>query len=260
VGLATARLLQESGFEVTIYTKELPPDTTSSVAGGEWFPFLVADPDQSDSRFDQQLLAAAEIAYRRYVNMLGGANGVRWVNSYAVAKDGFDEDGPIGTRSPFRKMMPEFRDLNPDEHPFPVASSVRRYDTLLIEPPKYLPAMAEAFRDASGRTVVAEMADRKAITQLREKLVFNCTGLGSKSLFQDEELTPVRGQVTYLKPQPEVNYAVAHDQLYMLPRTDGILLGGTYELGIASLTPDLDKRRKMLARHKAFFDSYRRSS
>ena len=34
VGLATARLVQEAGFEVTIYAKALPPETTSNIAGG----------------------------------------------------------------------------------------------------------------------------------------------------------------------------------------------------------------------------------
>jgi glycine/D-amino acid oxidase-like deaminating enzyme len=37
VGLATARLLQRNGFKVTIYAKELPPNTTSHIAGGLWF-------------------------------------------------------------------------------------------------------------------------------------------------------------------------------------------------------------------------------
>jgi D-amino-acid oxidase len=38
VGLATARLAQEAGFDVTIYTKAMPPETTSNIAGGQWFP------------------------------------------------------------------------------------------------------------------------------------------------------------------------------------------------------------------------------
>src|SRR5437763_7792005 len=38
VGLSTARLLQEAGFAVTIYTAALPPDTTSNVAGGQFHP------------------------------------------------------------------------------------------------------------------------------------------------------------------------------------------------------------------------------
>jgi glycine/D-amino acid oxidase-like deaminating enzyme len=260
VGLATARLLQESGFKVTIYTKALPPDTTSSMAGGEWFPFLVADPEKSDARFKTQLLSAAEFAYSRYIGMIGDRHGISWLRSYSISRDGFDEVGAIGKQSMFRAMMPEFRDLAPEEHPFPAASSVRQYDTLLIEPPRYLAAMLDSFRAASGTFVVRTILDRNDIAKLPEKLAFNCTGMGAKDIFQDDELTPVRGQLTYLKPQPEITYAVSHDELYMLPRTDGILLGGTYELGMASLAPNMVKQRKILARHKAFFDSYRRNA
>ncbi len=39
VGLSTARLVQEAGFPVTIYTAALPPDTTSNIAGGQFHPF-----------------------------------------------------------------------------------------------------------------------------------------------------------------------------------------------------------------------------
>ena len=53
----------------------------------------------------------------------------------------------------------------------------------------------------------------------------NCTGLGSKNLFGDEKMVPVRGQLVALIPQPEVNYGLSTDDAYMLPRRDGILLG-----------------------------------
>jgi glycine/D-amino acid oxidase-like deaminating enzyme len=257
VGLATARLLQEAGFNVTIYTKDLPLDTTSNKAGGEWIPFLVTDPEKSDARFNQQLLAAAEFSHKRFQAMLGTAFGIRWIASYHLARHGFNEAGLFGTQSAFRGMMPGLRDLNPDEHPFPLGSSVRRFETLLIEPPTYLPAMLDAFRQSSGTIVVREIPDRQAVAQLPERLIFNCTGLGAKAIFDDAELIPVRGQSTILKPQREVDYAVGYDELYMLPRMDGILLGGTYELGMDSLTPDIAKQTAILARHKAFFDSYR---
>src|SRR4051795_9580584 len=41
MGLSTARLVQEAGFAVTIYTAALPPDTTSNIAGGQIHPFSV---------------------------------------------------------------------------------------------------------------------------------------------------------------------------------------------------------------------------
>ena len=258
VGLATARLLQEAGFTVTIYTKALPHDTTSNAAGGAWTPFLVADPQKIDEQFNQRLLAAAQFSYARFLNMVGDLYGVRWMRSYAIAQKGFNEFSPAGTQSIFRSMRPEFRELTSLEHPFDAASAVRQFSTMLIEPPRYLQAMLDIFRQASGKLVLGALADRAAIAQLPEKLVFNCTGLGAKDLFDDDELVPARGQLTFLKPQPEVQYAVSHDELYMLPRTDGIVLGGTYELGIASLTPDVNKMHRILARHKTFFDSYRR--
>ena len=39
MGLTTARLVQEAGFPVTIYTEALTPDTTSNIAGGQISPF-----------------------------------------------------------------------------------------------------------------------------------------------------------------------------------------------------------------------------
>jgi glycine/D-amino acid oxidase-like deaminating enzyme len=111
VGLATARLLQENGFPVTIYTKDLPPNTTSNIAGGQWFPFLVSSPERHTAAFDQQLLSAAEFAYRRYQTMLGPRYGIRWMRNYSLNNDGFREQGSLGKEGPMRAMLPELRDL-----------------------------------------------------------------------------------------------------------------------------------------------------
>jgi FAD dependent oxidoreductase len=53
VGLATARLLQEAGAAVTIYAKDLPPNTTSNIAGGQWFPAFVSQPEKRTALFNQ---------------------------------------------------------------------------------------------------------------------------------------------------------------------------------------------------------------
>ena len=87
--------------------------------------------------------------------------------------------------------------------------------------------------------------------------MFNCTGLGAKALFNDDELTPIKGQLTFLLPQPEVQYATIGGDLYMFPRSDGILLGGTHEEGVWSLEPNLRRKAELLAAHKAFFDGFR---
>jgi D-amino-acid oxidase len=257
VGLATCRLLQESGFPVTIYAQDLPPNTTSNIAGAQWSPYFVSSPSQRTPAFNQQFVAAAEFAYRRYQIMLGPRYGIRWMRNYFLNNDGFQGQDSQGREGPLRSLFPELRDLAPSEHPFAGYKFVRQLDTMLIEPPVYLSTMLADVRLAGATVKVQSLADRRAIAQLPEKLVFNCTGLGSKALFNDDELTPVKGQLTVLLPQPEVQYAVLHDDLYMFSRTDGILLGGTHEEGVWDLRPNLEKKREILSKHKSFFENFK---
>jgi glycine/D-amino acid oxidase-like deaminating enzyme len=115
--------------------------------------------------------------------------------------------------------------------------------------------MEREVRLAGGRIVVHELRSLDDVRALPEPVVVNCTGLGAKALFGDEELEPVRGQLTFLLPQPEVDYIVISGDLYMFPRQDGILLGGTFEHGIWSLEPSEETRRRMLAGHRALFEA-----
>src|SRR6476619_810518 len=66
VGLSTARLLQERGFSPVIYAREIPPATTSNVAGGLWEPTSVFDHPMVTPEFRAQFAAASRIAFRRY--------------------------------------------------------------------------------------------------------------------------------------------------------------------------------------------------
>ncbi len=47
------------------------------------------------------------------------------------------------------------------------------------------------------------------------------------------------------------------DGLYMFPRRDGILLGGTEERGVETPEPNREAERRALAGHRAVFDSMR---
>ena len=256
VGLATAQLLQEAGLKVTVYAENLPPQTTSNIAGGQWFPFSVSDHPSRTSAFRDQFVAAARYAYRRYQTMVGPRFGVRWIRNYFLDHHSWQEDSLLGFNSPLAAMMPELRDLQPGEHPFAGYEHVRQFDTMLIEPPIYLASMLDEVRLAGGMVAVRKIHDIAEITTLPEKLVFNCTGLGAKALFNDDELVPIKGQLTFLLPQPEVDYTVLPlpEDLYMFPRSDGILLGGTHERGVWSLEPNLEAKQRILQAHQKFFD------
>jgi len=254
VGLSTARILQRNGWNVRIYASKLPPQTTSNIAAGQWSPFSVFSPDAVDAAFRDQFNRAARLSYRYYQDLVGEEYGVRWIDNYRVS------NRPLQASSIERELSdlyPGVRDLGPGEHPFP-APYVRRFVSMLVETARYLRKMEEDVRRAGGSIVVREFRDRSEIAQLPEPLVVNCTGLGARELFDDEQLVPVRGQLEVLLPQPEVDYiALLGNGLYMMPRSDGIILGGTFERGDWSLDPDADTSRRILTGHQEFFSQVR---
>jgi glycine/D-amino acid oxidase-like deaminating enzyme len=127
---------------------------------------------------------------------------------------------------------------------------------MLIEPNTYLRALLRDFRLAGGRVVLQEFHDLGQVASLQEQVLVNCTGLGARDLFADSELIPIKGQLTYLLPQPEVNYMVLSHNLYMFPRHDGIALGGTHVRGDWTLEPDLDAKNRVLAGHAKLFSAF----
>ncbi len=252
VGLATARLMQDRGWDVTIYAKDLPPNTTSNVAGGQWSPTSVYDDDSLTPTFKAQFEAAMRHAYRYYQNLVGPRYGVRWISNYTIQPEA--PDGQAFTDE-YVAMYPQHRDLTPGEHPF-AARYVRHYSTMLIEPAVYLPAMMEDFYTAGGSIQVREFHHENELQTLPEPVIFNCTGLGARALFADRELIPIKGQLSFVLPQDEVNYIIlGNGGLYMFPRSDGILLGGTFERNEWSLTPDPVATRRIIDGHRNFFNA-----
>ena len=247
VGLATARLLQQAGKGVTIYAKALPPETTSNSAGGLWMPYSVFDPDRETPQFHQQLMESVEFSYAYFQQFAGDDYAVRWLPTYVLSDEPFPD-----RRGPFSETRPEIRDLEPSEHHFPYRY-VRHFNAMLIEPHPYLRALLRDFRLAGGTIVLRELHDTAEIVRLPQPVVVNCTGLGAKPLFSDAELIPIKGQLTYLLPQPEVNYMVLAGDLYMFPRRDGIVLGGTHVRGDWSLASDLEAKNRVLAGHARLF-------
>jgi D-amino-acid oxidase len=248
VGLATARLLQSRGGNVTICARDLPPNTTSNIAGGQWWPVTVADQDRRTSAFNDQLTRAAHFAYRYYQDLVGDEYGVHWRDNYLLRDTPFHPGGELALAG----LVTKAADLLPWQHPF-AAPFVRRFTTMMIEPAQYLRALTRDVLQAGGNVVVRELTDRRSLLELEEPVVLNCTGLGSHALFGDTELTPIKGQLTVLLPQPEVDYAVLQGNLYMFPRRDGIVLGGTHERGNWSLEPNPTAAAGILEGHARLF-------
>src|ERR671916_365996 len=87
VGLSTARVLQRRGKAVTLYTRELPPETTSNVAAALWYPTHVYDPQRVSATFLERFGLACRLAHREFQSYVGPEYGVRWMETYTLRND-----------------------------------------------------------------------------------------------------------------------------------------------------------------------------
>jgi glycine/D-amino acid oxidase-like deaminating enzyme len=195
-----------------------------------------------------QFTRALDYSWRRFQIMVGEDYGIRWLPTYTEA------DGPDAKL--LETFPPVNRVLRQAEHPFPL-DGVLRYDTMYVETGRYLRQMIRDVQIAGGRIEVRKFAAPTDIAALPESLVFNCTGLGSRELFGDQDLHPARGQLAILEPQPEVRYAFTGGPGYMFPRPDGIILGGTFEVDEWDTTPEPATIQRIISSHKRFFSSLR---
>jgi D-amino-acid oxidase len=267
VGLACARQLQRRGFTVTIYAMAVPPYVTSNMSLAGFTPASgLIEPDRRTPEWDAQYRRAADIAYRQLHLMAGPYYGVSWLDNYLLTDD-------LPSPRPASPDRPNLNDgfnagrevLGPGEHPFPTQYAIRNA-TIRIEPSIYLDALVRDFLLWGGHIVIRKFDTPRDLMTLGEPIIVNCTGLGARDLFGDQEVVPLKGQLTVLVPQPEVNY---HTQgglrpqperpgtlaIHMMPRSDGIALGGTSQRGVWTLEPDEDERRRIVNGHIEVFSA-----
>ena len=281
VGLTTARQLQRRGFDVTIYAMAVPPDTTSNMSLAGFTPTSgLVETDQRTRAWDAQFRRAVEIAYKQLQLLVGPKYGISWLNGYSMLhgppatitaqpEPGQTDGGRPSAPSRPSLLPPEFRTgrvvLGPGEHPFPTPYVSYR-PSIRIEPSIYLDALVEDVLLFGGHIVIRKFDTPQDLMSLEETVIVNCTGLGSFTLFDDRELTPLKGQLTVLVPQPEVDYntfgGLSRNTsggfgIHMQPRSDGIILGGTSERGVWSLEPNEEARRRVVEGHIELFDRMR---
>ncbi len=266
VGVTAARLLQRRGFDTTIYTASVPPDTTSNMAVAVFSPTSgLVDFSQRTPEWDAQFRRAVEIAYHQWQLLTGSHWGVSWIDNYTPADDDQSASGEIQLLPDALRGEQEL--LGPGEHPFPTRFAVRRRQ-MRYEPSIFLDAALRDFMLFGGTLVIRKFASPRELARLSEPVIVNCTGLGSRDLFGDQELIPLKGQLTVLIPQSEVQYSTnggigtqpntPSGFLHMLPRGDGIVLGGTSERGVWTLEPNEEERRRVVERHIELYAAMKR--
>ena len=259
MGLCTARLLQDAGWNVTIYTRDVYRHTTSNIAAGEWAPFSTHDSSQVDAAFLARLDWASRVSHHAYTNLTGPRYGIRWMETYEFHR------GPVpetGERSSYDDLFAYQRVLRPGQHPFGDWYA-RSMVTMQIDPGTLLRQLTADFQLAGGRIVNRNFREVADVLALAEPVVFNCTGLGAAALFDDPDLKPAKGQLVFLPPDPAVDYmtfgggaAGPQGFLHMFPRTDVIVLGGVFRLGDDSRSVDDGETARIVTEHQMLFDAF----
>jgi len=233
LGLTAALLAQQAGAQVTIYAKDLLPDTQSARATGSWTPdSRIALTDKVDPGFPalwEQMARTSFKTYRRYLGLPGAP--VEWIDNYILSADLPGPPQPaardelsfayyrdrIGDLTPRSELMP------PGSTPFPNAT-VRRRETMIFNIADYGHTLMSQFLLAGGKIKRAVFNAPAELTQLEEKVVINCTGYGARALWKDETVVPVRGQIAWLIPQAEARYGLSYRDVNVLSRRDGVVV------------------------------------
>ncbi len=258
MGLCTARLLQDAGWSVTIYARDVYRHTTSNVAAGEWGPFSTHDSSQVDAAFLARLDWAARVSHHAYTNLTGPKYGIRWMEAYHLSNARPGEP----RRPSYDELFTYQGVLAPGEHPFGNRYA-RRMVTMQIDPGTLLRQLTADFQLAGGHFVRRDFEDRSAVLSLQENVIFNCTGLGAAALFDDADLIPAKGQLVYLPPDPAVDYMTfgggpesGSGLLHMFPRRDVLLLGGYLKRGDWSTNVEPDETERIVSDHQKLFASF----
>jgi glycine/D-amino acid oxidase-like deaminating enzyme len=234
LGLTSALLLQRAGAKVTIYAKERTPQTRSFRATGTWSPdSRVAEADKVAPGFPALWEEMARTSYATYQTLLGlPGEPVSWSDRYTL----FDRAG-VGPAAPrpagavhfaeygerLRDIVPAAQELPAGSHPFPVPR-VRHATSMQFNVTDLAHMLTSDFLAEGGKIVAMTFDTPADLARLKEPVVVNCTGYGARALWKDETITPVRGQIAWLAPQPEVRYGVYYKHVAVLPRPDGIVV------------------------------------
>jgi glycine/D-amino acid oxidase-like deaminating enzyme len=228
MGMTAATMLLDLGLKVTIYSDRRPADTTSFKAGGQW-----ALSEVEFEGKEQELKEIVKTAYTIFKKSIDNGFGVSKRPNYTAK------------RSPnFDKVLQLVPGLIPEpvwlrRLPFEGHTKAGfEYHTMLIEPPIFLRRLERDLRACDVAFEYRQFSCRsEVLTSLAENIVVNCTGFGAMTLWSDPQMAPIKGELAMLPAQPSLQYLYGQNG-YMFPRTDHLVIGGTFEIGVNDETTD----------------------
>ena len=215
VGLSTAVRLREASIEADVVAREEPQETTSAVAAALWYPYRALPAERVTAWSAQTYSALAGLA-----EVAG--SGVRMLA-------GTERLAPAAPDPWWREAVPGLERTGEG----------LRFVAPVVDMSIHLPWLVGRLRalDAS-----VERRHVASFDELDADAVVNCAGLGARELAADASLVAVRGQVVRVTAPAVREWLLDQSDpqrlVYVVPRENDVVLGGTADEGAEDRTPD----------------------
>jgi len=243
VGRTAALELRHAGHAVTVITADSPEQTTSAKAAALVMPFAAQPADR--------IAAWTVRGVERLAGMLGdAATGVRLVRGHEIHRGGSRPELDWASFAPDATEGPA-----PEDFPGGI-SSVVSATMPLVDTSYHLSWLRRAGAEAGVRELMLRIDSVDAAFEHGD-LVVLATGLGTNALVPEAGLYPVQGQVVRVANPGGVPWLIDQDNpaglLYVIPRIDEVVIGGTHVVGEYSVEPDPAVEAAIIARASEFF-------
>ncbi len=216
-GLSCAYLLSEKDYNITVFAKAFSPNITSNRAAAFWFPYHI--------RNDKRGIEWCKKSYAFYEKLSADSStGISMKTLIKVLRENVIEEKPV-----WMDFIPGGAcNIIPKDQLQPGIAKAYNILVPLIETQIFLPYLQNLLEEKSVLFI------EKTINHFNElplfDIIINCTGLGSRNLCNDETVVPVRGQVGLIETKTEMPIYLDNEMpLYIVPRKDAMIVGGTYE-------------------------------
>lgn len=243
-GLSSAILLHDAGNKVSIWAKDLTPDTTSNIAAAFWYPYLCNPRDKAIT------WSKNTYQYLEKNVMTDDTSGTRYIMFTEYLKE-------MSPDPWWRPAVEVFERPRAEELPNGYVDGYRT-KAIVMDTSRYLPWLLIQL-EQRGIEIV-----QRAVSSFDEAykdfdVVVNCTGLGSKELCNDNRVFPVRGQVLRVQHNG-FNDVVSDDSdenlAYIIPRFNDIIIGGTSQANDWNLQIDPNDTADILRKAKTISSDF----
>lgn len=208
-GLTCGVVLAEHGFESHLFAAEPPDQTTSAVAAAMWFPY---DAEPAD-----KVIPWALESYEVFRNLSRDpATGVSMIELRQFCRSG---ELPIPSWS----------------EPFNARSNTSSEFVMTVplsDSSIYLDYLRRRLIAAGGKLTTGVRFAKPEDVDLSFRVAINCAGIGARTLVNDPDLEPHRGQVVLVERLNLPGAVVCDDPplMYAIPRRNDCVFGGTNEI------------------------------